>query len=82
MLALAIAGAHACTLCRFASALLGLSNTAGALPGVLGVSAAGYLLDKTAGNWALAIFLPTACVQLFGLIIYSKFADSTPRPDW
>jgi ACS family sodium-dependent inorganic phosphate cotransporter len=36
---------------KYAGALLGLSNTAGALPGVLGVMTAGYLLDKT-GSWA------------------------------
>lgn len=68
--------------CRFASALLGLSNTAGALPGVIGVSAAGMLLDATGGSWALAIFLPTAIVQIFGLLIFSVYADSTPHPEW
>lgn len=65
---------------KYAAALLGLSNTAGALPGVLGVTAAGYMLDKT-GSWAQALFLPTACCQIFGLIIYSIFASSQ-RQDW
>lgn len=58
----------------------GLSNTAGALPGVLGVTAAGYMLDKT-GSWAQALFIPTAICQLFGLVIYSIFASSK-RQAW
>lgn len=58
----------------------GLSNTAGALPGVLGVTFAGYLLDKT-GSWASALFYPTAACQLFGLVIYSIFASSK-RQAW
>lgn len=58
----------------------GLSNTAGALPGVLGVTAAGYLLDKT-GSWAQALFFPTAACQLVGLVVYSIFASSK-RQDW
>lgn len=58
----------------------GLSNTAGALPGVLGVTFAGYLLDKT-GSWAHALFFPTAACQLFGLVIYSIFASSK-RQGW
>lgn len=65
---------------KYAAALLGLSNTAGALPGVLGVTFAGYLLDKT-GSWASALFFPTAACQLFGLVIYSIFASSK-RQGW
>lgn len=61
--------------------MAGLSNTAGALPGVLGVTAAGYLLDKT-GSWAQALFLPTAACQLLGLVIYSAFASSKRVAAW
>lgn len=60
---------------RYAAALLGISNTAGALPGVLGVTAAGYLLDVT-GSWAQALFLPTAACQVVGLVVYTTFASS------
>lgn len=60
---------------KYAGALLGISNTAGALPGVLGVTAAGYMLDVT-GSWAYALFYPTAVCQLFGLVVYSIFASS------
>lgn len=65
---------------KYAAALLGLSNTAGALPGVLGVTAAGYLLDVT-GSWAQALFYPTALCQIFGLVIYTIFGSSE-RQGW
>lgn len=64
---------------QYASALLGITNTAGALPGVLGVTAAGFLLDAT-NSWALALFLPTACCQLLGALIYSLYASSERQP--
>lgn len=59
---------------RYASLLLGISNTAGALPGVLGVWAAGVLLDATS-SWSLALFLPTALAQVIGTIVFSLFAS-------
>lgn len=65
---------------KYAGALLGLSNTAGALPGVLGVMTAGYLLDKT-GSWAWALFFPTAACQIIGLVVYTLFASSK-RQGW
>ncbi|KAG1653261.1 hypothetical protein FOA52_004275 [Chlamydomonas sp. UWO 241] len=65
---------------RYAGALLGITNTAGALPGVLGVAAAGYMLDVT-GSWALAVFYPTAICQLLGFVFYTLFASSE-RQSW
>lgn len=59
---------------RYASLLLGISNTAGALPGVLGVWAAGVLLDSTA-SWPLAVFLPTALAQLLGAVVFTLFGS-------
>lgn len=64
---------------QYAGALLGITNTAGALPGVLGVTAAGYLLDATS-SWALALFYPAAACQLFGAIMYTIFASSERQP--
>lgn len=46
---------------------------------MLGVTAAGYLLDAT-NSWALALFYPTAVCQLFGAIVYSIFASSERQP--
>jgi ACS family sodium-dependent inorganic phosphate cotransporter len=39
---------------RYAGALMGLSNTAGTLPGVIGVAVTGYLLEAT-GSWPLVL---------------------------
>jgi hypothetical protein len=67
--------------CRYASALLGISNTFGALPGILGVALAGVLLERT-GDWASAVFLPIAAIQIFGTVIYTLFGSSQRRVDW
>jgi MFS transporter, ACS family, solute carrier family 17 (sodium-dependent inorganic phosphate cotransporter), other len=67
--------------CRYASALLGISNTFGALPGILGVALAGLLLERT-GDWASAVFLPIAGIQIFGTVIYTLFGSSKRRVDW
>eukprot|EP00884_Botryococcus_braunii_P007563 jgi/Botrbrau1/16808/Bobra.150_2s0035.1 len=64
---------------RFAGALLGVTNTAGAFPGILGVTSVGFLLDRT-NSWGASLFLPTAACQLFGMIIYSIFASSERQP--
>ncbi len=50
------------------------------MPGVLGVTAAGYLLDAT-NSWALALFYPTALCQILGAIFYTLFASSE-RQSW
>jgi ACS family sodium-dependent inorganic phosphate cotransporter len=65
---------------KYASALLGITNTAGAIPGVLGVTSAGYLLDATS-SWQLALFYPTAAFQLLGAVFYGIFASSE-RQHW
>ncbi|KAI8472147.1 MAG: carbohydrate transporter [Monoraphidium minutum] len=64
---------------KYASALLGITNTAGAMPGVLGVTAAGYLLDAT-GSWGAALFLPAAAAQLAGAAVYTALASSERQP--
>ena len=65
---------------KYAGALLGLSNTAGALPGILGVTAVGYLLDKTS-SWGASLFYPAALTQCIGLVVYTAFASSE-RQAW
>eukprot|EP00898_Chlorokybus_atmophyticus_P007885 jgi/Chlat1/8098/Chrsp75S07592 len=54
---------------KYASVLLGISNTAGALPGIIGVWLAGSLLDRTK-SWSLALFVPTAVFQVLGTIVF------------
>ncbi len=63
---------------KYAGALLGISNTAGALPGVVGITSVGFLLDKT-NAWGPSLFYPIIFFQLLGLIIYSLFASSERR---
>lgn len=49
---------------KHAAALLGITNTAGALAGLLGVAATGALLEMTGQSWELALFYPCiACAS-------------------
>lgn len=69
-----IAGVHpACVLsCRYAGVLLGLSNTAGVLAGVLGSLATGYILSTSGWSqvWNVAVGL-----YLFGTLVWNLFAS-------
>lgn len=60
---------------EFAGPLLGLTNTAGAVPGIIGVATVGYLLDQT-GSWQLALMAPTCVLFLIGTAVYSLGASS------
>jgi ACS family sodium-dependent inorganic phosphate cotransporter len=57
---------------RHAGAVMGLSNTAGTLPGVIGVTLSGWLVDVT-GSWSM-VFYVAAAVKLFGLVFFLSFA--------
>ena len=57
---------------RYAGILLGLSNTAGTIPGIVGVTLTGYILDVT-GSWGL-VFSIAAGIYLFGLLVWLLFA--------
>lgn len=59
---------------RHAGALMGITNTAGTLPGIIGVTLTGMILDAT-GSWAL-VFGVAAGVYLFGLVVWLIFATS------
>ncbi|KAK9805726.1 hypothetical protein WJX73_002411 [Symbiochloris irregularis] len=65
---------------KYAGAMLGLSNTAGAIPGVLGVTSVGFLLDITS-SWGYSLFYPCAAFYVVGLVIYSALASSE-RQGW
>ena len=58
---------------RHADVIWGLANTAGTLPGIIGVSITGWLIDRT-GNYNAPFFL-TATVGLVGAVIYLAFAS-------
>ena len=57
---------------KHAGTLMGLTNTAGTVPGVMGVFASGLILEMT-GSWAL-VFQVTAGITLFGLAFFLLFA--------
>jgi len=57
---------------RYAGALMGLSNTAGTLPGVIGVTVTGYILEAT-GSWALVLGI-AAGLYVAGGIVWLRFS--------
>jgi ACS family sodium-dependent inorganic phosphate cotransporter len=59
---------------RHAGTLMGITNTAGTIPGIIGVFVSGMILELT-GSWAL-VFQVAAGVTLFGLVFYLLFSSS------
>lgn len=59
---------------KHAGTLMGITNTAGTIPGIIGVFVSGVILELT-GSWAL-VFQVAGGVTLFGLIFYLLFASS------
>jgi len=59
---------------RHAGKLMGLTNTAGTIPGIIGVTVTGMILQATNNDWAL-VFQLGAGVTLFGLVFYLLFAS-------
>jgi ACS family sodium-dependent inorganic phosphate cotransporter len=57
---------------RYAGALMGLSNTAGTLPGIIGVTVTGYILAAT-GSWALVLGI-AAGLYVVGALAWLAFA--------
>ncbi len=58
---------------RHAGTLMGITNTAGTIPGIIGVTVSGLILQQT-GSWAL-VFGVAAGVTLFGLAFFLLFAS-------
>jgi ACS family sodium-dependent inorganic phosphate cotransporter len=58
---------------RYAGTLMGITNTAGTIPGIIGVYITGLILQAT-HSWAL-VFDVTAGVTLFGLVFYLIFGS-------
>jgi ACS family sodium-dependent inorganic phosphate cotransporter len=59
---------------RHAGTLMGITNTAGTIPGIIGVFISGLILELT-GSWAL-VFQVAAGVTLFGLIFFLVFSKA------
>lgn len=57
---------------RYADVLLGITNTAGTIPGIIGVLVTGYLVEKT-GTFDVAFALASG-IFVFGAMIFLIFA--------
>jgi ACS family sodium-dependent inorganic phosphate cotransporter len=64
---------------RQADVIWGISNTFATLPGIFGVYATGWLVDRT-GSFAAPFFV-TAGVSLVGALVYLTFASGTRQID-
>lgn len=60
---------------KYSSAMLGLTNTSGAIPGILGVAFTGWLYDTT-GSWSAALFYPTIFFLLTGAATYTLLGSN------
>ena len=58
---------------RYAGILMGISNTAATVPGIIGVAATGFILEAT--NSFAAVFYLTAIVYAVGAIFYVAMAS-------
>jgi MFS transporter, ACS family, solute carrier family 17 (sodium-dependent inorganic phosphate cotransporter), other len=58
---------------RYAGILMGLSNTAATLPGIIGVAATGFIVQTT-GSFAAVFYMATA-VYTVGLVCYVTLAS-------
>lgn len=59
---------------RYADVLMGLTNTAGTIPGVIGVALTGWLVDVT-GTYTSAFAL-AAGVNIFGAVVWLMFGTA------
>jgi ACS family sodium-dependent inorganic phosphate cotransporter len=58
---------------KHAGTLMGITNTAGTIPGIIGVFVSGLILEAT-GSWVL-VFQLAAGVTLVGLVFFLLFAS-------
>ncbi len=64
---------------RYAGTLMGISNTAGTIPGIVGVYVSGLILQYT-DSWTL-VFQVAAAVNVFGMLFYLAFASGEKQID-
>lgn len=60
-----------------------MTNTAGAIPGIIGVVTTGAILDQT-GSWPLALFVPSIFFFVTGacLMLHQSLPFPCWRPGW
>ena len=64
---------------RYAGMLLGITNTVGTIPGIVGVALTGWLVDTT-GSYD-SVFLMVASVNLVGVVVWLLFAKGEKLVD-
>lgn len=62
-----------------AGKLMGITNTFATIPGIIGVTVSGFILETT-GSWAL-VFQVAGAVTVFGLVFYLLFASGEKQFD-
>lgn len=60
---------------KYAPLLLGATNTAGAIPGIVGVIFTGYLYERTE-SWSVALFGPSIALFLLGTATFILYGTS------
>jgi MFS transporter, ACS family, solute carrier family 17 (sodium-dependent inorganic phosphate cotransporter), other len=63
---------------KYAGPLLGLTNTSGAIPGIIGVAVVGVLFDRT-HSWSFSLLAPCCLFFLLGAAVYAVAASSDPQ---
>ncbi|KXZ47179.1 hypothetical protein GPECTOR_37g185 [Gonium pectorale] len=63
---------------KYAGAILGISNTCGALGAVSGIAACGVLLDATGGSWEASMYGPLIAALLLGIYAYVAHCNNEP----
>ncbi|CAK9221760.1 unnamed protein product [Sphagnum jensenii] len=63
---------------KYAGILSGLTCTAGAIPGALGVALVGIIFDRT-HSWNIALFAPSIFFYLTGFMVWNLCASSEPQ---
>lgn len=62
---------------RHADILIGFTNTAGTVPGIIGVAITGWLLDLSGGSY-VSVFMLAAGISTAGAIVWLLFSSSEP----
>eukprot|EP00238_Polyblepharides_amylifera_P005489 CAMPEP_0196582064 /NCGR_PEP_ID=MMETSP1081-20130531/37313_1 /TAXON_ID=36882 /ORGANISM="Pyramimonas amylifera, Strain CCMP720" /LENGTH=401 /DNA_ID=CAMNT_0041902537 /DNA_START=698 /DNA_END=1903 /DNA_ORIENTATION=- len=62
---------------KYSSILLGMTNTLGTIPGLVGVTLTGYILSAT-DDFELALFAPAIGMYLLGAAVYTKWGSADP----
>ena len=61
---------------KYASAMLGVTNTAAGMSGVVGVALVGFLLDHTGRSWELSLFAPSVFFLVTGAAAYALLGSN------